>query len=91
MHPWHGCRQHDGEVKLAVSIQTEMKIESVYHSDPEILAGTLVFKGTRVPVQSLFDHLKAGDSIEVFLDGFPSVKREQVLAVLEEMEAQVHA
>ncbi len=66
-----------------------MKIESVYHSDPEILAGTLVFRGTRVPVQSLFDHLKAGDSIEVFLDGFPSVKREQVLAVLEEMEAQV--
>jgi uncharacterized protein (DUF433 family) len=68
-----------------------MKTESVYHSDPEILAGTLVFRGTRVPVQSLFDHLKAGDSIEVFLDGFPSVKREQVLAVLEEMEAQVHA
>jgi uncharacterized protein (DUF433 family) len=68
-----------------------MKAESVYHSDPEILAGTLVFRGTRVPVQSLFDHLKAGDSIEVFLDGFPSVKREQVLAVLEEMEAQVHA
>jgi uncharacterized protein (DUF433 family) len=62
---------------------------SVYHSDPEILAGTLVFKGTRVPVQSLFDHLKAGDSIEVFLDGFPSVKREQVLALLEEMESQV--
>ena len=68
-----------------------MKTESVYHSDPEILAGTLVFRGTRVPVQSLFDHLKAGDSIEVFLDGFPSVKREQVLAVLEEMEAQAHA
>ncbi len=68
-----------------------MKTESVYHSDPEILAGTLVFRGTRVPVQSLFDHLKAGDSIEVFLDGFPSVKREQVLAVLEEMEAQVLA
>ena len=68
-----------------------MKAESVYHSDPEILAGTLVFRGTRVPVQSLFDHLKAGDSIEVFLDGFPSVKREQVLAVLEEMEAQAHA
>jgi uncharacterized protein (DUF433 family) len=66
-----------------------MKAESVYHSDPEILAGALVFRGTRVPVQSLFDHLKAGDSIEVFLDGFPSVKWEQVLAVLEEMEAQV--
>ena len=68
-----------------------MKTESVYHSDPEVLAGTLVFRGTRVPVQSLFDHLKAGDFIEVFLNGFPSVKREQVLAVLEEMEAPVLA
>lgn len=68
-----------------------MRKERVYHSDPEILGGTLVFKGTRVPVQSLFDHLKAGDSIEVFLDGFPSVKRSQVLAVLKEMEAEVLA
>ena len=66
-----------------------MKKSHAYHSDPEILGGTLVFKGTRVPVQSLFDHLKAGDSIEVFLDGFPSVKRAQVLAVLEEMESEV--
>ena len=63
----------------------------VYHSDPEILGGAMVFKGTRVPVQSLFDHLKAGDSIEVFLDGFPSVKRSQVLAVLKEMETEVLA
>lgn len=60
-----------------------------YHSDPEILGGTLVFKGTRVPVQSLFAHLKAGDSIEEFLEGFPSVRRAQVLAVLKEMEAEV--
>jgi uncharacterized protein (DUF433 family) len=66
-----------------------MQKESAYHSDPEILGGVPVFKGTRVPVQSLFDHLKGGDSIDVFLDGFPSVKREQVLAVLEEMEAMV--
>ena len=65
--------------------------EPVYHSDPQILGGTPVFKGTRVPVQSLFDHLKAGDSIEVFLDGFPSVKRDQVLAVLEQMESLVPA
>ena len=63
-----------------------MKKERVYHSNPGILGGTLVFKGTRVPVQSLFDHLKAGDSIEVFLDGFPSVKRSQALAVFKEME-----
>jgi uncharacterized protein (DUF433 family) len=62
-----------------------------YHSDPEILGGTLVFKGTRVPVQSLFDHLKAGDSIEVFLEGFPSVKKSQVLSVLKEMETKVLA
>lgn len=65
-----------------------MRKERVYRSDPDILGGTLVFKGTRVPVQSLFDHLKAGDSIEVFLDGFPSVKRSQVLAVLKDMEAE---
>jgi uncharacterized protein (DUF433 family) len=68
-----------------------MRKERAYHSDPDILGGTLVFKRTRVPVQSLFDHLKAGDSIEVFLDGFPSVKRSQVLAVLKEMEMEVLA
>jgi uncharacterized protein (DUF433 family) len=66
-----------------------MRKERVYHSDPEILGGTLVFNGTRVPVQSLFDHLKAGDSIEDFLEGFPSVKRSQVLAVFKEMETEV--
>ena len=68
-----------------------MKKTHAYHSDPEILGGTLVFKGTRVPVKSLFDHLKAGDSFEVFLEGFPSVKRTQVLAVLEEMQTEVLA
>jgi len=61
-----------------------MKLEMVIHSDPEILGGTPVFVGTRVPVQSLFDHLEAGDSIDDFLEGFPSVKREQVIATLEE-------
>jgi len=52
--------------------------------DSQILGGEPVFKGTRVPVKSLFDHLEAGDSIEDFLDGFPSVAREQVVALLEE-------
>jgi len=60
-----------------------MNIELPIQSDPEILGGTPVFAGTRVPVQSLFDHLEAGDAIGDFLEGFPSVKREQVLAVLE--------
>ena len=60
-----------------------MSKRRVYHSDPKILGGTPVFMDTRVPVQSLFDHLAAGDSIDDFLEGFPSVKRKQVVALLE--------
>jgi uncharacterized protein (DUF433 family) len=55
--------------------------------DPEIHSGTPVFAGTRVPVKVLFDHLEAGDSLEVFLDDFPSVAREQAIAVLEKARA----
>ena len=57
--------------------------ELVVHCDPEILSGTPVFVGTRVPVKILFDYLEAGDSLEVFLDEFPSVTREQAVAALE--------
>jgi len=57
-------------------------IESVVHSDPDILGGTPVFAGTRVPVHTLLDYLSAGDSLEVFLDHFPTVSREQAVAVL---------
>jgi uncharacterized protein (DUF433 family) len=57
--------------------------------DPEVMGGERVFSGTRVPVRSLFDHLEAGDSIDDFLDGFPSVKREQVIIVLEESRAHI--
>src|SRR3972149_444378 len=53
------------------------------HKDPEILGGTPVFIGTRVPVKILFDYLEAGDSLEVFLEEFPSVTREQAVAALE--------
>jgi len=66
-----------------------MKCEGVIHSAPEILGGTAVFVGTRVPVQSLFDHLEGGDSIDDFLEGFPSVRREQVIAVLEEFRKEL--
>jgi uncharacterized protein (DUF433 family) len=52
--------------------------------DPEIHSGTPVFAGTRVPVKTLFDHLEAGDSLEIFLDDFPSVSRELAVAVLEQ-------
>ena len=55
----------------------------VVHSDPKILGGTLVFVGTRVPVQVLFDCLEAGDPLDRFLDQFPTVTREQALAALE--------
>jgi uncharacterized protein (DUF433 family) len=58
----------------------------IYHSDPKILGGTMVFVGTRVPIQSLFDHLEAGDSIDEFLEGFPSVKRDRVIALLHEFK-----
>ena len=53
------------------------------HSDPEIMGGTPVFVGTRVPVQTLLDYLEAGDPLDEFLDNFPSVTREQAIAVLE--------
>ena len=59
--------------------------------DPEIHSGTPVFAGTRVPVKTLFDHLEAGDSLEVFLDDFPSVSRELAIAVLEQARTTVIA
>jgi len=52
--------------------------------DPEIMHGAPVFRGTRVPVQSLFDYLEAGDSLDEFLEGFPTVSRELALQALEE-------
>lgn len=57
--------------------------ELIVHRDPQILGGTPVFVGTRVPVKILFDYLEAGDSLEVFLDEFPSVSREQAVSALE--------
>ncbi len=56
---------------------------SVVHSDPDILGGTPVFVGTRVPLANLIDYLSAGDSLDEFLDDFPSVSREQAVAALE--------
>ncbi|CAN5581347.1 hypothetical protein BH09GEM1_BH09GEM1_20120 [soil metagenome] len=53
------------------------------HSDPEILGGTPVFVGTRVPFQTLVDYIEAGDPLDEFLEDFPSVSREQVIAILE--------
>ena len=52
--------------------------------DPEILGGTPVFRGTRVPIQALFDYLEGGETLEDFLQGFPTVSREAAVAALEE-------
>jgi uncharacterized protein (DUF433 family) len=58
-------------------------------SSPDILSGTPVFAGTRVPVQALIDYLEGGETIDDFLAGFPTVEREQVVAFLEEATARM--
>jgi uncharacterized protein (DUF433 family) len=60
-----------------------MELRDVVHSDPDIMSGTPVFVGTRVPVQSLFDYLEGGETVDEFLDQFPSVTRAQALAALD--------
>jgi len=57
--------------------------QDVWHSDPEVLGGTPVFAGTRVPVRSLFDYLEGGESLGEFLRQFPSVRRDQAIAALD--------
>lgn len=64
-------------------------LTGIVHSDPEILGGTPVFVGTRVPLRNLIDYLEDDYSIEELLEQFPSVRREQVTAVLEAIEAAV--
>ena len=61
-----------------------MDAKQIVHTDPEILGGTPVFIGTRVPVHALIDFLEGGDTIEDFLENYPGVSREQVVAFLEE-------
>jgi len=60
-----------------------MTVEEVISADPEVQGGAVVFAGTRVPLKNLIDYLEAGDSLEEFLDDFPSVTREQAVAALE--------
>ena len=60
-----------------------MRRAPIIHSDPEILGGTPVFIGTRVPLRNLIDYLEGGYSLDEFLDSFPSVSREQAVAALE--------
>ena len=59
------------------------ELKGIIHSDPEIMGGTPVFKGTRVPLQNLIDSPEGGESIDEFIEGYPSVSREQAVAVIE--------
>ena len=62
----------------------------IINIDPEILGGTPVFSGTRVPIKNLFDYLETGESIETFLNEFEGVKREQVIKILEISEKLIN-
>lgn len=66
-----------------MSTERPMDTERVVSRDPEVLGGALVFAGTRVPVQTLIDYLKAGETLDRFLEGFPTVEREQAETYLE--------
>jgi uncharacterized protein (DUF433 family) len=63
--------------------------KQIMTSSADVMGGTPVFAGTRVPVQTLIDYIKGGDSIDDFLDGFPTVTKEQVIAFLEEAQQQM--
>jgi uncharacterized protein (DUF433 family) len=62
---------------------TSEDLKGIIHSDPEIMGGTPVFVGTRVPLQNLIDSLEGGESVKDFLEAFPTVTREQAIAVIE--------
>ncbi len=64
-------------------LDTQHTISQLINRDPEIMGGTPVFMGTRVPVKTMFDHLEGGYSLDGFLEQFPSVRREQAIALIE--------
>jgi uncharacterized protein (DUF433 family) len=70
-------------LQLSVITRKKSLIQSPVIIDPEIMSGVPVFRGTRVPVRILFDHLEGGETVDEFLEGFPGVSREQVIAFLE--------
>jgi uncharacterized protein (DUF433 family) len=65
--------------------------QSVIRIDPQVMSGAPCFAGTRVPIQTLLDYIEGGDTIEDFLEGFPTVSREQVIAFFEEAKARMLA
>ena len=85
------CRRGKG-YWLCAGSNIEVLMEDIHISrDPEIMSGALCFKGTRVPVQNLFDYLEGASSLEDFLQDFPSISREAAIAVLEAAKARLFA
>ncbi len=68
-----------------------MKLDEIIEVDPEKMSGTPVFMGTRVPIKNLFDYLEGGDSIEVFLNDFPTVERKQAYGLIETVRRRLLA
>lgn len=72
-------------------METKLSLQQIISVTPEVMSGTPVFAATRVPVQTLLDYLEGGESIEDFLVGFPTVKREQIIAFLEKAKDHIVA
>jgi len=64
-------------------------MSDVVHIDPEIMGGTPVFKGTRVPIETLFDYIEGGEPLNEFLEDFPTVTQDQVIKFLEELKREI--
>ncbi len=79
----HVARYCEVTSKAYLYMEDRLSLTQVVSVSPDVMSGTPVFAGTRVPVQTLLDYLEAGDSLGDFLEGFPTVKREQVIAFLE--------
>jgi uncharacterized protein (DUF433 family) len=76
---------------MAFSYDCVSMSKQIISASPDILGGTPVFAGTRVPVQTFIEYIKAGESIDSFLEGFPSVQKEQVLSLLDEAQEKILA
>ncbi len=87
----HDALQLSEQEQIELAARLHAQRSSVITSDPDVMSGAPVFKGTRVLAQTLIEYLEAGDSIDDFLEGFPSVSRQQVIEFLEETKVRVLA
>lgn len=84
-----GRRFSSNPLFAPLSRATIEAMSNVVHIDPEILGGTPVFRGTRVPVETFFDYIQGGEPLSEFLEDFPTVTQEQVLELLEEVKSEI--